>query len=348
MFNKLIITISGLILLTHLNCIPDLGGSVLEPAGNGKKDKPEILWPIDYRFPDIEYPATKNSYVALTATFTNPDDEHRSISKIVLVDFYNNDDYRIVDREKLSAEKPCFSKDKSAIIFGNPWSVAYDAGYAITYYNIEKDSLFVFPSKYHSVWGHNPVWNYDETGFYYYNQAWGAIVLCQYDIRTTEYENYRYADYLLGTKGQDSLIVQSRYNSQRIIHYSAANGIYLSWIDNPRFQTYDNGVIPKDVHSIKYHHPRGLFLYIDDEEDYLCVTNLKGNFQRKYVQVDRMYSVVNPIWGPEGRYILYTQYSYYTLSNGRVMVLDCRTGEVRELVSPDKIDGAISLKDPGY
>jgi len=324
---------------------------LLEPGDEEETELEEI----EYTFREVDYPQTLNNYVVATAAWINPDDPKNAIYRPVLIDFFNPENYRIINREDFQVTDPCFSADKTGILFGNSKKGASDAGCLLSYYNIENDSLVGFIRvEGNNLWGHDPVWNYNEDGFYYRHEGFGANFFNHFDISTSTNTRFPYGKSIKGIKGPDSLIVTSNINGTYVLHYCDKEGQYLDWVDNPHIQTAEETLQQKRVGIWGYNSQRSLFLISEFSFKggrnymFISVTNLIGTFYRQYVET---LSGDKPVWGPEAKYILFTKkYNSKAGPEARstIMVIDCITGEVRELIDPNIINGAVALRNPGY
>ena len=90
-------------------------------------------------FSDNEFDVPNEDLVAMIAVFDNPDENGVYPAKLVLADYYNPTDYKIVTDKPIRAIEPVFSRDKTRILFGDVNSGIEDAGPQLTLYDVENE-----------------------------------------------------------------------------------------------------------------------------------------------------------------------------------------------------------------
>jgi len=310
--------------ISLLSCKKDING----PNNNGFNVHPENL-------------------VAVTGYF-----EKNGVhsTHIVLVDFYNLKNYKIITDTTMRAVEPRFSNDKRKIVFGDYYHYAFDAGAGLVLYDLMNDTFL--PLYYRIVSDVPPVWNYDDTGIYY-NVYMGGLLFYLFSIQASE-SLHGGQDFLpywpVGLKGQDTIIVFAYKDGKPGFYLADLNGNYLSTINNPYFELIQvNSVTKKGVTNLNWNDKYGLFVYseIDSSVDgrKISVTNLDGSYYRSYTSGD--YNDDHPVWGPESRYILFERKHKSPLGY-RIMLIDRETGTVQDFLKPGDIPGSLGFRYPDY
>jgi len=308
--------------------------------------------------------------VALVVDFGEKNENGQSFSRLVLVDFYNPAQYKIVmGGEYAPLYTPRFSLDKSKILFGDAFHGAYDAGPQFVLYDIQNETsqpLFhlsgnkVEPDELVGIY---QVWNYDNSGFYFTQEpAWFFQDLFYYDfseqkVRMVKGGKGYYYVRPMCMMGDDKLVVASTNTEEtgqpRGYYLMDLEGNYISRIDNPNFeQIVRNQLRKKGAWNLNWNDKSGLFVYTEDDSTIqgykISVTNLDGSYHRSYTSGE--YIDDHPVWGPEGKYILFDRTNTIKGEKiGRfVYIIDVKTGAVSMFVNPGDIPGAISIAYPDY
>ena len=272
---------------------------------------------------------------------------------IVLVDFYNPKNYKIITDTTMRAVEPRFSNDKRKILFGDMFHYGYDAGVGLVLYDLMNDTFL--PLYYRIVSFVPPVWNYDDTGIYY-SVYMGGLLFYLFSIQASE-SLHGGQDFLpdwpVGLKGQDTIIVFAYKDGKPGFYLADLNGNYLGTIDNPHLELINrNGINKKAAYNPNWNDKLGLFVYAQSDSTIpgykISVTNLDGSYYRSYTSGE--YIDDHPVWGPEGRYILFDR-SYDVHSqplNYRIMLIDRETGIVENFLKPGDIPGSLGFRYPDY
>ncbi|KPK90332.1 hypothetical protein AMJ80_08545 [bacterium SM23_31] len=113
-----------------------------------------------------------------------------------------------------------------------------------------------------------------------------------------------------------------------------------------------NSVTKKGVTNLNWNDKYGLFVYSEIDSSVegrkISVTNLDGSYYRSYTSGD--YHDDHPVWGPEGRYILFERsYDIHTQPfNYRIMLIDRETGIVENFLKPGDIPRSLGFRYPDY
>ncbi|KPK90308.1 hypothetical protein AMJ80_08580 [bacterium SM23_31] len=291
--------------------------------------------------------------VALKCVFTE------NYSGLLLLDYYDPSNYKIVKDPPACVRTPRFSANKDKIIF-NTKPYAPGAGYSFALYDVNKDTVKnIRRLSGLNLYGERPVWKYDGSGFYYYVYL-GGVYFYQFDTQL-DY-NFGPGNFLIhelyGLKGTDTLMVygyDKKLGKQSYGNYFTDHeGSFLTRIDNPYLEPVhcSTGIISEYSKRLRWNSTAGLFVCSEYDSTLngrkISVTNLDGSYYRSYTSGD--YTDDYPVWGPEGKTILFNRtewivpYFYY---HG-VMIIDVETGEVSKFINPETINGAIRLWDADY
>ena len=274
-------------------------------------------------------------------------------TNIVLVDFYNPKNYKIITDTTVIAVEPRFSNDKRKILFGDMIHYGYGSGPQFFLYNFE-DELFqpLFIKSRMGPTGEEHIWNYDNSGFYFTKEpAWGFQEVLFYSFLNNNVSVIKgisgpFCVYVIGLKGQDTLIVFSnntKETGQPIGYYLMdLEGNYLSRINNPNFE--------KSVWNLNWNDKYKLFTY----KEYIgsgfkiSVTDIEGTYYHSYTSGN--YYDGHPVWGPEDRYILFDRgYDSHSEPFGyRIMLIDRETGIVKNFLKPGDIPGSLGFMYPDF
>jgi len=316
----------------------------------------------------------QKNLVALTAVYNERYSElGANIEKLVLLDYYNPTNYKVLTDTLFRPWWVKFSHDKSKIIFADAHELhtAMDLGYQFFIYDV-KDSTFQtfgeFEGGHFPLCGIIPFWNHDGTGFYFttYPPPFSSSTsVLFFDITIEEGWNIVnnqsgwatvYPSALIDA---NTLIVSSNDSiltgQPPGFYLMNTNGNYLSRINNPHLLGRSNSGRLIKATDIEWNEKLGILVYAEPFQAEsrigrkISVTNLDGSYYRNYTTGE--YHDSEPAWGPGDKTILFERTPLihaheYTYS--KIMILNVETGEVREFISPYCIDGAISLRFPDY
>ncbi|KPK90331.1 hypothetical protein AMJ80_08540 [bacterium SM23_31] len=327
--------------------------------------KPGIIWLLtltvislsfcrkDINGPDNVIINQQKNWVAVTGYFLKNSGHS---THIVLVDFYNPKNYKIITDTTMIAVEPRFSNDKQKILFGDMIHYGYGSGPQFFLYNFE-DEVFqpLFIKSRMGPTGEKHIWNYDNSGFYFTKEpAWGFQEVLFYsflnnNVSVIKEANGPFCVYVIGLKGQDTLIVFSnntKDTGQPIGYYLMdLEGNYLSRINNTNLELINvKGINKKAAYNPNWNNKLGLFVYAQSDSTIpgykISVTNLDGSYFRSYTSGE--YIDDYPVWGPEGKYILFNR------GLKRIMIIDVATGEVSYFLKPGDIPGSLGFRYPDY
>ena len=331
----------------------------------GFMTSPDYDWTID----DL-IQRNPQDLVALVVDFGEKNGKGQNFTRLVLLDFYNPKQYKIVtDGEYSPVYPPRFSRDKSKILFGDGLRYIAGAGPQFVLYDIKNETsqpIFnlsgnkVNPVE---VFGINQLWNYDNSGFYYTHEpAWFFQYLFYYDFSEQKVQRIKggeeyYCVRPVCMMGDDKLIVLSK-NIDETVHPQGyylmdIEGNYISRIDNPNFEhIVRNQLRKKGAWNLNWNDKSGLFVYTEDDSTIvghkISVTNLDGSYHRSYTSGE--YIDDHPVWGPEGKYIIFDRKNtfYWKIPEKeiehKIYLIDVQTGELIEFIKPDYIPGAINIE----
>ena len=285
--------------------------------------------------------------------------------QIYLVDINDPTHYKQVTDNNHQNAIPTFSPDHTRLIFldltsgfvHNPQMVLY----AITDDRIQPLEL---PNSGHPfpVAGNPPVvFSRDGAGFYFrVAGSWSGSEIVYYGFSENTMSALTFtpgpSEFVIGFKGADTLIIFS--NDTATTHQPMGfylmdlEANYLSFIDNPHLELINvDGVNKKAAYNPKWNDELGLFVFAHLDSTIpgyrIAITNLDGSFYQAYTSGN--YIDDFPTWGPGGQTVFFHRRRVTDYDGPyRVLVLDVRTGAVRELMAPESIDDATSLMYPAY
>ena len=230
-------------------------------------------------FSDNEFDVPNEDLVAMIAVFDNPDENGVYPAKLVLADYYNPTDYKIVTDKPIRAIEPVFSRDKTRILFGDVNSGIEDAGPQLTLYDVENENIQLL-----GIWGGIVTWNFEDSGIYFSNHPAVRILFYRFSNQTVDVIKYG-DEYAVALKGQDTLIVFSHTvaetGQQFGFYFMDLEGNYLSRIDNPYL-----GFNSSKAYNPNWNDELGLFVYAEIDSTVsgskISVTNLDGSYYETY------------------------------------------------------------------
>jgi hypothetical protein len=325
----LLLLIVGLIYFFHCNFR-------LSPIEHSKDDTQN--WTIDekilYRPQDL---------VAVTAYF-----EGEKVSKLVLVDFYNIKNYKIISDTTMFPRLPRFSRDKRKILFCDYRHHVYDYGTGLTLYDIVNETFqILYDQSGESVVCYEipPVWNYDDSGFFT-SSYMGSI---KYYRIEDQYISLISRGFPIGLKGQDILIAFASSEVEPI----KPPGYWLLDSEGNFISKIENTYLKVTKENLNWNDKLGFFIYAEyysTTRGYkISVTDLYGNYYKSYTS--GCYNDKYPVWGPEGKYILFDRMNPPTPREQfphKIMIINLETGKVRDFLKPGDIPGTISIRYPDF
>lgn len=304
-------------------------------------------------------------FLAVIAEF--PDDEiipGKTSRKIVLIDYYNPKTYKIVSDTTYLPEFVVFSPDKKKIIFGDDNYYIGDGGPTLVLYDLEENTFLRLDDKYDPfppeffLFGINPVWNYEGTGFYFTNvPALWYQNLYYYDFLTNrgvEIHGGRYQKtYVVDIVGPDTLIVFSNDSlvtgQTEGFYYMSTDGQFLSRINietalyrrpgNPN--TYIGSIRWNESIQMYIIHERGNFITGGGVISRIAIRSKDGSFY-KYFPLDGVHREGAIGVSPDNSLII-MRIPHLSEYGENIMTLNYETGIYRELFSADMIPLCISF-----
>ncbi len=285
--------------------------------------------------------------------------------QIVLINYNNSANYKLITNDQNSNFYPRFSPDRTKLVYlkEHPENTAGRRIVLYSLFNGEYSELIdsTFPAIY--VVGDIPVvWSPDGTKIYArFRSYFFSDDPVFYDFANKKLQfliNTKFtSEYVVGFLGSDTLIVFSNDTSATHGPYGFylmdLNGNYISYIDNPHLELINiNGVNRKAAYNPDWNNKLGLFVYAAKEPDVpgfkIAITDLKGTVYKTYTSGE--YIDDYPVWGPEDHIVFFERKDRndYNGFKKRLMVLNLKTGEVREFVNPVFISNATALGYPDY
>lgn len=313
----------------------------------------------------------RSDWIVLTALY-GQDQFGRMPQRLVLIDFYDPATFRVLARDSIfAAKRSRISPDGRFVVFENNIT-GLGSSPLISVMEIETEKsrpLYLYPEAGGSKIGlqgqlQEFAWDPEGTGFYAATRGpaeFGAYTY-YYDLAGRGFEpvgepTYRTSVFPYGLKGRDSLIVFSDAPSApgrgKGYFFMTPDGHYLSRIENPHLgQINRDGTNKKAPYFLAWNDELGLFAYSQVDSTVsgfkIAVTNLDGSYYQTYTSGE--YLDRRPVWGPNNT-ILFERVRPQSpggWKDFRVMVLDRESGEIRQLVDPSVIDGAVALRYPDY
>ncbi|KPK90179.1 hypothetical protein AMJ80_08775 [bacterium SM23_31] len=290
---------------------------------------------------------------------------------LVLVDYYNPNNYKVIKNNSFWPSNLKFSHDKSKIIFCDETHYLADGGYQFFIYNVKDSTFRTFARGEGSppLCGIRPFWNHDGTGFYF--TMWpppfslstpGYFFDITIEKRSNIVNNKSFwsAVYPETLIDENTLIVFS--NDSLVtgqppgFYLMDTDGNYLSRVNNPHLLGRSKSGMLLEAYDLDWNSKLGLLVYGEAFQgayrigSKISVTNLDGTYYRNYTSGENYDS--EPAWGPDGKTIIFERRPFLKwpseFTSNRLMILNIETGKVREFISPSCIDGAISLMSPDY
>lgn len=276
------------------------------------------------------------------------------VGRIVLTDYYDLNSYKLITQPGERAEISVFSKTKEKILIGFNRGMTHNYEFAI--YDIETDSLeelYIEMEDYRiPLYGVNPVWDYDDKGFYFSNAPWGGIDY--YDLITNEKTVINSGVNLLGLKSPDSLIIFSGgyYNDtgdSNCLFIMPKTGNDLKQIINPYLEYINrNGIMKKSAMFTNWNEETQQFLYLALDSTQaahrIAITNYSGTFQKEFTN---SYYDESPVWGPNNTIIFFDRVNTMYEQEG-MHVLNTTTGRVRSFIDMINVEDAVLLYNASY
>jgi len=315
----------------------------------------------------------QRNLVALTAVYNERYSEMgANIEKLVLVDYFNPTNYKVLTDSSFRPWWGKFTHDKSKIIFGDAHTLhtAEDLGYQFFIYDV-KDSTFQtfgeFEGGHFPLCGIKPFWNHDGTGFYFTTYpppfSFSKSVLF-FDITMEKGWNIVNSKSWWSAVSPEALIDENTlivFSNDSLVtgqppgfYLMDINGNYLSRVNNPHLLGRSKSGMLIRARCIDWNNRLKLLLYAEAIQTIhitykISVTNLDGTYYRNYTSGE--YDDLYPVWGPDVKTIIFERTplihaNEYT--HRKIMILNVETGEVRDFISPSCINGAISLRFPDY
>ncbi len=315
--------------------------------------------------------------VAMVAVWDDGKGGDKPVHRLVVADF---DDpaarYDVLRKAGEEVQTTCFSPDKRRILFADNSGSITGGRSAMKLYNLDSGEVRALdgaPTA--ATYGGTSmrcVWSADGSGFYYMAAgAAGAAFSMYYDVETKQARPFGIREtaggdpvsgvFFFGLKGQDTLIVRSQMSEKApdSLHYlidgyhyvDAQTEKYLGRIKNEHlkfipWEDKSRGGFKRAAYSVTYDGAPGLIAFMrkTEEERSLAVTDLEGSFVKDLTTGGPLY--MDLAW--KGRSTLLFSQGGAQNRPRRIYVANVETGEVRSLVEPNAIDGAIRLTEPDY
>lgn len=334
--------------------------------------KKEIIAPIE-EIPDPEIPTPDDGgfnvppedLVALTAVFNEKDETGMYLEKLVLLDYNNPSNYMIVTDTTYQVIRPKFSPDKSKILFGDEFRIYHDVGPPqCIYYHQDRviQRLLLHPNSSLPFFALERIWNLDNDSFYFSDLPvfWYASIyffrISPHSVETVLESEFKleYSVYPIALISPDTLMIlkEFTYQENENPEFYLLNLLDKSLfkINNPYLFNTNNKGYKLNAYALDWNNELRLFVYGERFQKVkggighkISVTNLNGNYYRNYTLGA---SDSFPVWGPEGKTILF-QKGFNGLAS-KIMIIDVQTGDIREFVHPTVINGAAGLRFPDY
>lgn len=299
--------------------------------------------------------------VVMTAAYDEGED---TAHRLIVTDLQNPSNYRVLRKAGDHVGEAYFGPEKRRIVFGKDARLIEDAGGRLALYDLESNEVrLLTDAPWTGVGGGNVVWEADGSGFYYNTGgAWSLPSLVHYDLEKQKARYLAQRTRIHGLKGRTSMLVYNRRpaNEGRFPFYffDVEKEAYTEHVRNEYLKIVEWEDESRGGHKYAafgpaYGNETDLIAFrqkSEDEKTRLAITDVEGDCFGTYT--DGEYLDYNLDWGPGGTVLFDRHSSPYGSGNiwdeYRVMVLDAGTGEVRRLVDPAVIDGAVGLHSPEY
>jgi Tol biopolymer transport system component len=301
----------------------------------------------------------KKNLVAFSAIY-NTDSGYEG--RIVIADYNNPTNYKIISPSGLEAIDPVFSYTKEKILFGLDGIMAHGNQFAVYDINTgEMEKLYAnnVAGK-PPLAGKNPVWDFDDKGFYFTQNHTYSIAkgIYYYDLTTKEvtglYNPQDASVYVVGLKSRDILIVFSnKYflasRDTNCFFFMSKSGEYISQIRNPNLVLINiNGVNEKAAYFTNWNYKNKQVLYsasdISQKGYAISITDIEGTYNKQYTS---SYYDTRPVWGPDNSIIFFNR-QIDSNQPAQLYYVDTVTGVVRQFIDPNIINGADQIMDAAY
>jgi len=296
---------------------------------------------------DESFDVPFDQLVAMTAVYEETLEGGRPVHRLVLADVENPSNYEVLSAAGKDAGRSCFGPEKRRLLFEDNSESTVGSRAPIKLLDLESREVRSL-----SATGtlKGCVWRADASGFYYAaGGPAGLTVSTFYDLETDQTEIFAQSEsgatvIPYGRKGRDSILVLSSDSlapgpPDRPAFYfvDAETGEYLTQIENGQVQ---GAIMPA------YNDEHGLIAFQGNSR--LTVSDLVGSFFETYgAAPGKVYHTVR--WGPDDTILADRRpQTSFDPEMYRVMAVDIATEGIRELLAPERIDGAVGLRAPDY
>jgi hypothetical protein len=296
---------------------------------------------------DDSFDLPSERLVAMTAVYEETLPGGRPVHRLVVADVQNPSNYEVLSAAGRDAGRSCFGPEKRRILFEDNSESNVGSRAPIKLLDLETREVRDLNAA-GTLKG--CVWRADGNGFYYAaGGPAGLTVSTFYDLKTDETEIFAQSEsgatvIPYGRKGRDSILVLSNDSlapgpQDRPAFYfvDAETGEYLTQIENGQIK---GAIVPA------YNDEQGLIAFQGNSR--LTVSNLVGSFFDTYgVAPGKVYHTVR--WGPDDTILADRRpQTSFDPERYRVMAVDIASEGTRELVAPERIDGAVGLRAADY
>jgi hypothetical protein len=312
--------------------------------------------------------------VAMTAVFEETLEGGRPVHRLVVADVQNPSNYRVLSAAGRDVGRSCFGPEKRRLLFEDNSESNVGSRAPIKLLDLETREVRDLGAT-GTLKG--CVWRADGSGFYYAAAGGAGLrIAAFYDLETGEARPFAQTETQIGAmrgsipyarKGRDSILVLAdslirqegggfKSAGGGFFFVDTETGTYLTKVQNEHFKVVpweneDRGGDKYSVFTPAYNDERDLIAYRLNSPKHvgnLAVTSLDGDFFEVYgASPNRIDS--DPKWGPEGQVLAERRpQASFEPEQYRVMAANIETGELRELVAPETIGGAVGLRAPDY
>ncbi|MFC1563866.1 hypothetical protein ACFL6G_02965 [candidate division KSB1 bacterium] len=282
-----------------------------------------------------------NNLVAFIAVFHDEDPVSSGVeSHLVLSDFNNPANYKLVLNRNIVSGNPEFSRDKTKIVGG---------GSSLSIYDIRKDTVEQLyyrtdEDNFVQLEGYCIVWNYDDSGFYFTPSLprWHtsqSIFFYTFSDQTVEqvYSGPITSIVPLALLDKNTLLVYSDDQSNVDFPVGFFKMDIISRELTPINNNYLRNWIVRDWKNISF---RGgidwneelkLLVFSEKhpnlESHIISVTDLDGTYYKNYTSGEE-FIAYSPVWGPDGKTIIFSTHPYSTGDREEIWMIDADTGRL--------------------
>lgn len=286
--------------------------------------------------------------------------------QIVLIDFNDPTNFKIVTNNDHRNIYPRFSPDRTKLVFLDKAMGFVHSPQVVLYSLADNSTTFLTDSLLllGRVGANDPIlWNEDGSVLYYrFRSSSFQDDFWRYDFASKRafsvISTVGTSEYPVAMIDPDTLIAFSNDTATTKepwgYYFMTPTGRYLSYLTNEHLRLINRGgITTKGAYYPNLNRRVGLLVYAETESTFaghkVAITDLSGNYYNTYTKGDYVDDFA--VWGPDDKWILFDRVETIgspSPSRHRIMVLNLQSGEVKQFVDPAVIGGAYELRYPHY